>query len=34
MQLEKNRTEFNNKMDKLNSEHEINVKAKMEDLKI
>ena len=33
-QLEKNRIEHNNKMNKLNSEHEINIKAKMEDLKI
>ena len=33
-QLEKNRLEHNNKMNKLNSEHEINIKAKMEDLKI
>ena len=33
-QLEKNRMEHDTKMNKLNSEYEINVKAKMEDLKI
>jgi len=33
-QLEKNRAEHSSKMDKLNSEHEINIKAKMEDLRI
>ena len=32
--MEKNRAEHETKMNKLNSEHEINVKAKMEDLKI
>ena len=33
-QLEKNRLEHETKMNKLNNEYEINVKAKMEDLKI